>query len=361
MWVGQTLSAVGSAISLLALPSVAVLVLHATPFSLGVLEAFGTLAFPALGLVAGVVADRFARRGIMIGSDALRAAALASVPLAAAAHALTFAQLAIVALLTGVGSVFFDVSYQAYLPSLVARAHLSRSNARLEFTRSLAQLSGGGLAGLLISIAGAAAAVAVDAASFAVSIVSLLAIRTKENVRRGTAGRPHFFADLREGLATVLRSPVLRTIAACTATSNFGGAMLSAVLLIFAYRDAHVAPVALGLIFGLANAGFAGAAFAGKLANRFGLGNVLGWSILFNGAGYFLLPLATHVWPAGIFFVSQAMQTVGAPILTEAGITVGRLGSEGDPSAVTFPRLYRRLGGRRWPNAIIHARRAFTV
>ena len=222
--------------------------------------------------------------------------------------------LAIVALCTGVGTVFFDVSYQAYLPSLVAKAHLSRSNARLEFTRSLAQLAGSGLAGLLISFVGAAPAVAVDAGSFAVSIASLAAIRAKDVVRRTGAGRPAFGADLREGLATVLQSPVLRTIAACTATSNLGGAILSAVLLIFAYRDAHVSPVALGLIFGLANIGFAGAAFASRLAKRFGLGRVLGWSILINSLGYFLLPLAAHGRPIAIFFISQALQTIGAPI-----------------------------------------------
>src|SRR6266571_9264334 len=109
LWSGQAISEVGSQVSLLALPTVAILVLDATPFQVGLLAACENLAFPLLGLVAGVYVDRLRRRPIMIVCDLGRMAALASVPIAFFAHALTMGQLYAVALITGVGTVFFDV------------------------------------------------------------------------------------------------------------------------------------------------------------------------------------------------------------------------------------------------------------
>ncbi|MEO7039866.1 MAG: MFS transporter [Candidatus Elarobacter sp.] len=315
LWAGQTFSVFGSAVSVLALPSVAILLLQATPLQLGILEALAYAAFPVLGLFVGVLADRTARRRVMILADLGRAAALGSIPVAAAAHVLGFTQLAIVALVTGIGSVFFDVCYQSYLPSLVAKGELSRANARLEFTRSAAEVGGNGLAGLLIAGIGAASAVAVDALSFVVSVTSLLAIRTREAPAvRENGATATVFGDLRAGVACVLESPVLRTIAACTATSNLGSSMLSAVLLIFAYRNLHLHAATLGLVFALANVGFVGAALATRSTRRFGLGATLAGSILLAGVAPLFLPLALHVAPIAVIFIVTLVQTVTTPI-----------------------------------------------
>lgn len=315
LWAGQTFSVFGSAVSVLALPSVAILLLQATPFQLGILEALAFAAFPVLGLFVGVLADRTARRRVMILADVVRAAALASIPVAAAAHALGFTQLAIVALVTGTGTVFFDVCYQSYLPSLVAKGELSRANARLEFTRSAAEIGGNGLAGVLISWVGAASAVGVDALSFVVSVASLLAIRTREAPpARESRTTATVFDDLRGGVACVLESPVLRTIAACTATSNLGNSMLSAVLLIFAYRELHLHAATLGLVFALANVGFIGAALATRSARRFGLGATLAGSILVGGIAPLFLPVALHAAPFAVIFLVTLVQTVVTPI-----------------------------------------------
>ncbi len=132
LWFGQSISETGSQISFLALPTVAILLLGASPFQVGLLAACESLAFPVLGLVAGVYVDRLRRRPIMIVCDLGRMAALASVPVAFFAHGLTMTQLYAVALITGVGTVFFDVSYQSYLPALISRADLVEGKSELE-------------------------------------------------------------------------------------------------------------------------------------------------------------------------------------------------------------------------------------
>src|SRR5207302_10118692 len=123
-----------------------------TPFQVGLLSALEFLAFPVLGLVAGVYADRFRRIRIMAACDVLRTLIFGSVPLAWAFGILSMEQLYMVALLTGICTVFFDISYQSYLPALVGRRDLVEGNSKLEVTRSIAQLSGPALAGLLIQL-----------------------------------------------------------------------------------------------------------------------------------------------------------------------------------------------------------------
>src|SRR3989454_6534603 len=149
LWAGETVSQFGTQVTFLAVPTVAILVLHAGPFQVGLLSALEFLAFPVLGLVAGVYADRLRRRPIMIVCDLGRMLALGSIPVAFLVNALTLEQLYIVALLAGVFTVFFDVSYQSYLPALVDRPNLLEGNTKLEISRSTAQVSGPASAGLL--------------------------------------------------------------------------------------------------------------------------------------------------------------------------------------------------------------------
>src|ERR1700674_4126968 len=158
LWGGQGISELGSQVSQVALPTVAILLLHATPFQVGLLAAFEFLAFPVLGLFAGVWVDRLRRRRIMIACDLGRMLALASVPVAFAFSVLTIPQLYVVGLITGVGTVFFDVAYQSYLPSLISRTDLVEGNTKLQVTGSVAQMAGPALAGLLIQLVGPAPA-----------------------------------------------------------------------------------------------------------------------------------------------------------------------------------------------------------
>jgi MFS family permease len=115
LWSGQTVSEMGSAVTQLALPLTAVVVLRASTFQVGLLTSAATAAFALIALPAGALVDRRAKRQLMIWCDAARMLIVGSVPLAAAFGLLTLGQLYAVALTAGVCTVFFDVAYQSYL------------------------------------------------------------------------------------------------------------------------------------------------------------------------------------------------------------------------------------------------------
>jgi len=313
LWSGQTISLLGSAVTAIALPSVAILTLGATPYQVGILEALQFLAFPLLGMPAGVWVDRLPRRAVMIVADIGRAAALASILVARELHALGLWQLYIVALIVGSLTVFFDVAYQSYLPSLIDRSDLIDGNVKLEASRSAAQVAGNGLGGALVQAIGAPLAILVDSLSFVASVISLTLIGKREPASH--AATPHdFWAELRTGASVVLRSPVLRSIAACTATNNLGSGMVSAVFLIFAYRNLHLAPALVGVVLAFGNLGFFGALLSSHIANRYTLGRTLAVSVMLSGIGALIAPLAALTLPVVLLLVSQLVVSFSTPV-----------------------------------------------
>ena len=315
LWAGQTASVLGTAVSGLAIPTIAIVSLGAAPFAVGLLATVQFAAFPLLGLVAGVWVDRWSRRATMLVADVIRMLALATIPLAQFAHVLGFAQLLAVAACVGAASVFFEVAYQSLVPSLVEPEQLERANARLEFSNSFAQIAGNGLAGALIAVVGAPVAVIVDAASYAVSVLTLAAVRVRETHRaERTAERAPFVVELREGFAVVLASPAIVRIAGATATSNLGIAMMMAVGLLYFYRVLHLSPAIVGLLFAVANLGFAGALLAPRIARRFGAGRTMTWSLTIAVLSQFLLPLALFVPPLPVLFAAELAITACVPV-----------------------------------------------
>ena len=315
LWAGQTASVLGTAVSSLAIPTIAIVVLRASPFAVGLLETVQFAAFPLLGLIAGVWVDRWSRRATMLVADVARALALGSIPVAAVAHVLGYAQLVAVAACVGVASVFFEVAYQSLVPSLVEPAELEGANARLEFSNSAAQIAGSGLAGALISFAGAPVAVIVDAASYVVSVMTLSALRVRETHRgERSPERAPFVVELREGIAVVLQSPAIVRIAAATATSNLGIAMMMAVGLLYFYRVLHLSPFTVGMLLALSNLGFAGALFAPRIARRFGAGRTMAWALSIAVLSQFLLPLALFVPPLPVLFAAELAMTACVPL-----------------------------------------------
>lgn len=315
LWAGQTISLLGSALTMFALPTLAVLVLHATPPQLGWLIALETLPFPILGMLVGVLADRYSRRKIMIVSDLLRFAALATIPLAAGLGVLRMPQLYAVALVTGIGSVFFGISYQSYLPVVVSADRLANANTKLEFSNSGSQMLGNALAGVLVQWVGAAAAIAVDAFSYLVSVATLSRIRAREPAH---AGPPLSLSqgarELGEGLRAVFGSSDLRWILLTTATINLGNAMSGAVILIYAYRVLHLQPGLLGIVTGVANLGFVGALLSTKLRRRLGLRATLVGSILLAGTSEGCMLFAAAGMPYIVWFAASALIAIAHPI-----------------------------------------------
>ena len=318
LWAGESVSVFGSQVTVLAVPTVAILILHAGPFQVGILSALEFLAFPTLGLVAGVYADRLRRRPIMIICDIGRALALGSIPVAFLLNLLTLEQLYFVALLTGIFTVFFDVSYQSYLPALVDRPNLIEGNTKLEITRSTAQVAGPAVAGFLIQLIGGAKAVAVDAVSFFLSALALASITKPEpEPRPSTAsGASGFIPEMREGIDVVFRNPILWRIAACTATTNLGSNMVfGAVFLVFAYRQLHLSAGVVGVVFALSSVGaLAGAFLAGWVARRLGIGPTLGVMVIVGGLALLATPLAVVGVPAVILATTGFIEGLTIPI-----------------------------------------------
>lgn len=288
LWSAETISQFGTQVTLLALPLTAVLVLHAGPFRVGLLSAVEFMPFLLLGLPAGVWVDRIRRKPILIGGDLLRAAALISVPIAAALDVLALPQLFVVGFLTGVGTVFFDVAYQSYLPSLVDRDRLPEGNAKLEISRSGAQLAGPGIAGVLIEALTAPVAILVDAISYVASAACIAWIRRPEHVvERPPAQERGMRREIAQGLRFVLGHPLLRPIAFCTGISNLFYAMTLAILLVFAVRSLDLNAGQIGIALSLGNLGFlAGALIADRLERLIGLGaSIVAPAVLFGVGG----------------------------------------------------------------------------
>jgi MFS family permease len=166
LWTAETISQLGTQVSQLAIPFVAIEILRASTFEVALLNVVDFLPFLLIGLPAGVWVDRLRRRPLMIAADLGRAVALATIPLAFLLGVLTMIQLYVIGFVVGVLTVFFDVAYQSYLPSVVARDQLQEGNAKLEISRAGAQVVGPGLAGVLIGVLRAPVAVALDALSF---------------------------------------------------------------------------------------------------------------------------------------------------------------------------------------------------
>ena len=316
LWVGQTVSEAGSQVTGLALPTLAILVLHATPLQVGLLAALEFLPFPTLGLVAGVYADRIRRRPIMIASDLARMALIASIPVAFLLGFRSIEQLYVVGLLVGVFNVFFGISYQSYLPALVNRSDLIEGNTKLEVSRSVAQLSGPALAGFLIQVIGAVRSLWLDAGSFLVSAASLWWIRKPEPqpAPSTASGRSGFWLEMREGIDVVFHNPTLWKIAGATATSNLSNGAF-AVFLIFAYNILHLSPGTVGFIFAAAAVGgLLGALSAGWWARTLGVGLTLFLSLLIGGLVALSTPLAQYFFTIPFLVVTGFVAGFFGPV-----------------------------------------------
>ena len=295
LWSAETVSQFGTQISELALPLAAIDVLHASAFEVAALTTVEFLPFLLVSLPAGVWVDRLPRRPILIAGDLARAGLLASIPLAYFFDALTIWQLYGVGFSVGIATVFFDIAYQSYLPSLVERGQIIDGNAKLEISRSAAQFGGPGVAGLLIGWLRAPAAILFDAISFLGSALFIFSIRKTEASRADRAPRRKMRTELREGLSYVLRHPYLKNIAACTALFNFFGMLGFAILLVFARRELHLGPLAIGLALTIGNLGAMLAAFtANRISGRLGVGRTIILSSVIGGPMFLIIPFAPH-------------------------------------------------------------------
>ena len=292
LWAGQGVSQFGSMITRDALPLIGVLVLRASPWQMGLLSAAGSAPVLFIGLLAGAWVDRLRRRPILIAADLGRALLVASIPLAALLGRLTLGHLYGVAALAGVLTVFFDVAYEAFLPTLVAPEQIFEGNSKLGLTGSLAEIVVPGITGLLVQIISGPLTLAVDALSFLGSAFSLTLIRSPEPPppRGPQTSVAH---EIGEGLRLTWSQPVLRALALTAAWGSFFGGFYGALYSLYALDVLGLTPLALGLIIACGGVGaLLGAAAARPLARRLGPGRAIIASSAVMGVFGLLTPLA---------------------------------------------------------------------
>jgi MFS family permease len=296
VWTAATVSLFGTSISQVAIPVIAVLVLHASPFEFALIATIEFLPWLLFTLPAGVWVDRLPRRRILIASDVGRALMLLTIPVATAFNVLTIYQLYVIGFLNGVLTVFFDVADQSYLPTVVERDQLVEGNSKLQLSSSSAQLLGQPAGGAVVALLTAPFAVILDAISYIASAFLLFGIKRQEpRVEAGTLGekRPGMRAEMAEGLRYILGNPMLSKIAGATGSSNLFSNISFAVLPLYLLEEVGLSVPAYGALGGFYGGGvLLGALVADRIPRLIGVGRTILWSIALGGPVGLLVPLA---------------------------------------------------------------------
>jgi MFS family permease len=306
LWGAATVSNFGTMVTRTALPFAAILLLDATAASISVLVIAELLPGFLIGLVAGAWVDRVPRRPIMIATDLGRAALLLTIPVAAIGGWFGFAQLYIVAALVSVLSVFFDVAYRSYLPSIVANEDLIEANSKLSAAASVAEAAAFSSGGWLVQLLTAPFAILVDAATFLASAGLIARMPTPEaEPSTPTPGEsPTTIAgDVMEGLRAVWRAPILRGLVLAGIGQNLAFGLMGTVYLLYVNQEVGFEPGILGVIFAVGGVGsFLGAMIAGRLP-RFGVGTIMVGSLVLAAVGEAFTPLVTAATAIGVLFL----------------------------------------------------------
>ena len=317
LWAGQAISQIGSNITAVGLPITAILVLKASPLQMGFLA--GASAAPVLvcGLFAGAWADRLRRRPLLVAADLGRAVVLGMIPLSAALGRLTIEYLYVIAAAGAILTILFDVSYQAYLPSLISRDNILEGNSKLALTESIAEIAGPGFTGVLVQLITAPMAMLFDAASFVCSAVSVWLIRKPEPQPKRTP-EPRIGREISEGLRASWRNPLLRALVGRTATGAFFLGFGSSLYFLFVMRELGLTAALVGIIISVGGTcGSFGAFMAEGLVRRFGFGATFIGSALVIGVAMLFVPLAHgSVAVCSAFLIVSQMGDLAWPVYT---------------------------------------------
>jgi MFS family permease len=317
-WIGQTISVFGDQVTGLALPIVAVLILHADATQMGLLTAVGLLPHLLFSLPAGVWLDRVQeRRRLMIVCDVLRAAAIAAIPVAFVLGWLGLALLFAIAFVVGTLTVVFDISWNTLFVSVAKREQFVEANALLNGSRSLSSVGGPAIAGFLIQVLSAPVALVADALSFLGSAVFLGRVRAIEPPIEHEPGSIR--SQLASGLTFIFRDPIMRPSVLAAATLNLFNFCFQALFILYATVYLHVTPGVLGLALGAgAVGGVIGAITASRIGRRLGLGRSYLLGLIVFPGSLILVPLAGGM-PDPIvlafLFLSEAGAGLGVMIL----------------------------------------------
>ncbi|MGE5829626.1 MAG: MFS transporter, partial [Micromonosporaceae bacterium] len=320
LWAGQSVSLVGSAVTYLALPLLAIYTINAGAFEVGLIGFAQEVPFLLVTLWAGAWIDRRRRIPVMLVVDFTRAGLLVLLVVLALAHLLTLESIMAIVFVFGIGSVLFDVSYFSVLPSIVNRSDLMTANSRLQYSESIATVTGPNIGGFLIQAISAPFALLVDAFSFLISAANLMRIRTVETVERRIGPEQSQWQQIKAGLAYVARNPMLRTLTAGSALYNFFANWTMTLFPVLAVRVLGLNAGSIGLVLSSGAIGsLFGALVAAPLIRRLGAGHsyLLAKSITWIGVfsltlapahrSYTLLMLLAVFWTTGMMIVANVV------------------------------------------------------
>ncbi len=335
LWLGQSISSLGSNITYLALPWL-VLELTDSPAQMGIFAFVMLLPEALVNLPAGLWVDRHRRWNIMVLSDVFRSALLLSIPALYLAGQLQLWYLYAFAFLLSSASVIFENAQVAALPGIVDRSQLVHANARMQAANTAMRIVGPAAAGFLIALAGPALALAVDGITFIVSVISLLAVKVRETVDASSGSRP--LADLWTGMKFLRAQRPLFWATAITLVLNLGYGPMEALFILHARNYLGFGEEQVGLIFSIASLGSMAAALMVERLSARGVskGTMLVGSIFAGVVAYYgivalrsFLPVSAAValaWAAvtafGVSFVSLRQSLVPGELLGRVNAAV---------------------------------------
>ena len=337
LWSGYTIAVIGSQITVLALPLTAVLVLGAGATETGLLVALRMSPSLVVGLHIGAWVDRLPRKPILIVSDLGSAVVIGTIPLAAFLGGLGMTQLYAVAFLAGVFAVSTELARSALVPSLVGRDQLVAANSRLQASSAVGHVAGPSLGGLLVQAVTAPVAMLFDSAGFLLSAAVLWGIRAKETVHPREAGRS-IWGEITDGLRWTRDHEIVFRCVIAIALANIEWFAVQAILVVYATRELGLPPALLGLsLAAIGPLSLVGAALAGPLTRRWGLGPVMIGALFLETASRLVLPFIAGppLVAAGMLIASQALLGLTVPLWT--------VSSHSLQQAVTPERLLGRV------------------
>ncbi len=342
LWSGQTISELGSQITLIALPLTAVLLLHVSAEEMGFLRAFSTVPALLMSLLVGVWVDRLRRRPLLLWTDVARMFLLALIPLLAWLHMLRIEYLYVISFFVGVLTVLFDIASTSFITAVVPSEQLVDGNSKMQFSSSFASVVGPGLAGLLVQIMTAPLTITLDAFSYLCSAISIFLIRVTETHMVITDEKRDIRKEIAEGLSTLWGNPILRDMTISSALGSFAISIQQTVFILYIVNDLKLSPLFVGAtytVMGLAS--ILGAYLAPYVSRRIGPGP----AVIFG----------TFIVCVGCFFL-----TIGQlpPFLIISGLIIGlALFGAGSPlyninqlslrQALTPPSLLGRVNASR--------------
>jgi len=291
-WAAYTVSGFGTYVTTLALQVLVLAGLGGTAIDVGLINAARWLPYLLLGLVVGALVDRRRRRPLLIGSDLGRAAVLMLIPVLFLMGVLGIPVLLAIVVVVGTLSLVGDAASQSLVPRIVPRGQLVAAHARTDQSDAVSQTAGPLVAGALVSLVGAAAAIMVDAASYVFSAIAIWRVRVEEAPARAVPASK-LRGEIGEGLRWVYGHRVLGPMSIGTHAWFFFNSILGTVFTTFALLGLNLTAFQLGVA--LAGAGIAallGSSVSLRAGRRWGAGAVVIASNLVMVVGWTLIALA---------------------------------------------------------------------